>query len=146
MSENRAYTEAGEKKMDLITIREAAEKAGICEMTLRRACADGHVPVIRLGGKRLVLYEHVQRWLNRANGLLTAEAMAERVGLKPSAVMRYWRQGLIPGRIIGKRTMFDEAEVKAALMERFTGGEDLFPESVKESSSEGINPELTIED
>ncbi len=109
--------------MKLMGIREAAKTVGVGEMALRRACGAGKIPVVMLGAKTYVVLEQVKRWMDRAEGLLNAAAVAEKFGLSESAVRIAHKRGELPGVWVDHRLLFREEEVRAALMDKASGGE-----------------------
>jgi excisionase family DNA binding protein len=50
--------------------------------------------------------------------LLSTRALAERVGLSPETILRYWRRGDIAGYRIGGVLRFSEADIADWLAER----------------------------
>lgn len=54
----------------LISVKDAAPRLGIAVITAYRMCEDGRLPSIRLGGRRLIAEETVDRLVSSAVGAL----------------------------------------------------------------------------
>ena len=49
----------------LLSVRDAAQFAGVCEKTIRRAIDEGELPAQRVGGHRIRLHRHaVTEWVD----------------------------------------------------------------------------------
>lgn len=101
--------------MNLQTVNAVSNALGISRERVRRAIANGHLEVMKLGNRSLIDLDTARRVLT---GGMNIEAVSAATGLSVTAIRRGIREGWMPFEKPGKSYMFDLEKVKAALAER----------------------------
>ncbi len=98
--------------MNLQTVNAVSSALGISRDRVRRAIANGHLEVMKLGNRNLIDLDTARRVLI---GGMNIEALSAATGLSVTAIRRGIKEGWMPFEKPGKSYMFDLEKVKAVL-------------------------------
>lgn len=110
--------------MRLMTCREASQalsRYGITTAQIKRGCADGRYPHMRVGNRIVVDVDALAELLDQLgdlSSLISTAELAQRIGLSESTIRRAVSDGWMPYRVVGRNLRFDYDAVQGAIAAR----------------------------